>query len=48
MRREAVVGQCFPFNKMRYRDLAAGEKANFRLDLIGVTGIGGKHQDRSI
>ncbi len=33
---------------MRYRYLAAGEKANLRLDLIGVTGIGGKHQDRSI
>ncbi len=33
---------------MRYRDLAAGEKANLRLDLIGVTGIGGKHQDGSI
>ncbi len=33
---------------MRYRQLIAGEEADFRLELIGVVRIGGKHQNRSI
>jgi len=48
VRRETVVGERLPFDKVRYRQFLAREEADFRLELIGVPGIGGEDQDGSI